>query len=149
MGVLSVLFRSKTQSRIWELQREVESLQNQVIEMQESDGVEHLQRALQLLEEDRDKLVNTVEPLMKTNKELQESLETLAKEVSRKEAEIKKVRQASLLERKEMKTESEAKENKLDEVLKRTEKEIKEIKMKHKKEVTKVTVVVQLVKLLG
>ena len=125
------------QSNIWELNGEVESLQDKLLEMQtiESSNSGPLQRALHVLEEDREKLVNTVEPLIQANKELQVSLETLANEVSRKEVEIKKLREASLHEKKEMTMQSNVKERKVDEIQKQSE---KEMRMKHKKEITKV-----------
>lgn len=131
--------RSTSQSKISELTREVETLQEKLIAMQEIESQElgPLHKALKILEEDRDKLMNTVETLMTANKDLQESLDKLAKEIYRKETEIKKLRQTSQHERNEMKMENMAKENKVDETQKQFEKEIKEMRIKHKKEITK------------
>ena len=126
------------QSRISELTNEVEDLRNKLNEIDDGEKADVLHRAFEVLEDDRDKLMKTIEPLMKTNKELRESLDTLAKEIEKKNNEIRKLRQTTIKERKEIELVEKVKANEMDEVQKQSEKEMKEIKMKHKKVVTKV-----------
>ena len=109
----------------------------------ESNEVNTIRKTLQLLEEDREKLLSTVDPLMKTNKDLQESLEGLANELQQKNNEIKKLRASSVNAKREMEIEAVAIETKVDDVRKEFDTEMKEVKKHHKKEYAKVRVMVR------
>ena len=109
----------------------------------ESNEVNTIRKTLQLLEEDREKLLSTVDPLMKTNKDLQESLEGLANELQQKNNEIKKLRASSVNAKREMEIEAVAIETKVDDVRKEFDTEMKEVKKHHKKELAKVRVMVR------
>jgi phenylalanyl-tRNA synthetase alpha subunit len=75
---------------------------------------------------------------MKTNKDLQESLEGLANELKQKNNEIKKLRASSVNVKREMEIETVAMETKVDDVRKEFDAEMKEVKKHHKKEISKV-----------
>jgi chromosome segregation ATPase len=122
---------------------EVESLKAKLTQQHEveSNEVNTVRKTLQLLEEDREKLLNTVEPLMKTNKDLQESLEGLANELKQKNNEIKKLRASSVNVKREMEIETVAMETKVDDARKEFDAEMKEVRKHQKKEIAKVRVV--------
>ena len=122
---------------------EVESLKAKLTQQHEveSNEVNTVRKTLQLLEEDREKLLNTVEPLMKTNKDLQESLEGLANELKQKNNEIKKLRASSVNVKREIEIETVAMETKVDDARREFDAEMKEVRKHHKKEIAKVRVV--------
>jgi peptidoglycan hydrolase CwlO-like protein len=120
-----------------DLNSEVELLKSKLMHQDETES-NAVRKTLQLLEEDREKLLNTVEPLMKTNKDLQESLEGLANELKQKNNEIKKLRASSVNVKREMEIETVAMETKVDDVRKEFDAEMKEVKKHHKKEISKV-----------
>ena len=123
-----------------DLNSEVQSLKIKLSQQHEAESKEanNIRKTMQLLEEDREKLLNTVEPLMKTNKDLQESLEGLANEIKQKNNQIKKLRASSVNVKREMEIETVALETKVDEARKEFDAEMKEVKKQHKKEVAKV-----------
>jgi chromosome segregation ATPase len=122
------------------LNRKVESLKTKLSQQYEAESkeVNNVRETMQLLEEDREKLLNTVEPLMKTNKDLQESLEGLANEIKQKNNEIKKLRASSVNVKREMEIETVAMETKVDDARKEFDAEMKEVRKQHKKEIIKV-----------
>jgi chromosome segregation ATPase len=113
-----------------DLNSKVELLKSKLMHQNETESneVNAVRKTLQLLEEDREKLLNTVEPLMKTNKDLQESLEGLANELKQKNNEVKKLRASSVNVKREMEIETG----------KEFDAEMKEVKKHHKKEISKV-----------
>ena len=123
-----------------DLSNEVESLKSKLTQQNEAEckEVNIVRKTLDLLEQDREKLLNTVEPLMKANKDLQESLEGVANELKQKNDEIKKLRASSVNVKREMEIEAVAMETKVDDVRKEFDREMKEVKKHHKKEVAKV-----------
>lgn len=128
--------RSNTEERIVNLNQEVETLKIRLVQ-NVNDKSEDVDK-LYLLEQDREKLLGTIEPLMKTNKDLQESLEGMANELKLKNNEIKKLRASSVNVKREMEVEAVTMETKIDEVRKTYDAEIKEIQKHHKKEIGKV-----------
>lgn len=132
--------RSETGSKIIDLNSEVEILKSKLTQQNntESSEVNTIRKAMQLLEQDREKLLNTVEPLMKTNKDLQESLEGIANELKLKNAEVKKLRASSVNVKREMEVEHVAMETKVDDLRKEFDREMKEVAKQHKKEIIKV-----------
>lgn len=125
-----------------DLNSEVESLKVKLTQHRqtESNEVSTIRKTIQLLEEDREKLLSTVDPLMKTNKDLQESLEGLANELQQKNNVIKKLRASSVNVKREMEIEAVAMETKVDDVRKEFDTEMKDVKKHHKKELAKVWV---------
>ena len=141
--VLLFLPRSETETKIVDLNNEVESLKSKLTQQNEAEckEVNIVRKTLDLLEQDREKLLNTVEPLMKANKDLQESLEGVANELKQKNDEIKKLRASSVNVKREMEIEAVAMETKVDDVRKEFDREMKDVKKNHKKEVAKVEMI--------
>ena len=139
------MHRLDTETKITDLNSEVESLKLKLTQHRETESneVNTIRKTLQLLEEDREKLLSTVDPLMKTNKDLQESLEGLANELQQKKNEIKKLQASSVNVKREMEIEAVAIETKVDDVRKEFDTEMKEVKKHHKKELAKVRVMVR------
>ena len=137
---LHEIHRLDTETKIMDLNDQVESLKVKLSQQRgtESNEVNTVRKTLELLEKDREKLLGTVDPLMKTNKDLQESLEGLANELQKKNNEIKKLRASSVNAKREMKVEAVAMETKVDDVRKEFDTEMKEVKKNHKKELAKV-----------
>ena len=136
------IHRSEKATKIMDLNREIESLKAKVTQQRQGESKElnTLRRTLDLLQQDREKLLDTVEPLMKTNKDLQESLEGLANELKQKNNDIKKLRASSVSVKREIEIETVALETKVDDARKEFDREMKEVRTNHKKEITKVLV---------